>query len=304
MLIVRATLAVLLLAFYVGASSQGISDNKTVGQKNKGTEQPKAPAKVDTSSLEKAIRESIKEASEKPDAHSAEKLDIDRQIRDYTGQLSAFTEKLSDYTRWLVVATVILGVIGIGQGYLTWRSVRVAESALTDLERPYIFVDVSGAGFHEGVSRVMSGRLTLNITQTTYPIEYRFVNHGRTTALLTAIRQRLHFGVAAIPQPIDPLTDPGEPLPQGTAIQGNGDMKYPIDARAAMPDDDSIIKNVLSGRGGVFLYLIGFVRYRDIFGKGHITGFCAKFDQPRNCFILEGRDGYNYTGDEGEETPS
>ena len=51
------------------------------------------------------------------------------------------------------------------------------------------------------------------------------------------------------------------------------------------------------GFEGVDIFLIGFIRYLDIFGNKHITGYCARFDKDANRFALQGGEQYNYTRD-------
>jgi len=103
--------------------AQEPSSGQAVGDQQRKARQHQDTLKFDTSSLEKAIRESVREASEKPDGHGDEKLQIDRQIKEYTGQLATYTDRLSFYTFLLAVATAILGAIGIWQGIQLKRSV-------------------------------------------------------------------------------------------------------------------------------------------------------------------------------------
>jgi hypothetical protein len=295
-LIVRAALAVAMLVFCVSALSQESGKRQAVAKEDKKTEQPKPATSIDTSSLEKAIRESIKEASEKPDADADKKLEIERKLAEYTGQLAVYTKELSQYTSdvslftlLLVFATAILGAIGSWQGYLALRSVRVAESALTDLERPYLFLDLSEEVFPKP-DIMTSGRRRYRFSSNDVPVIYYIYNTGRTAAILT---HRVHRIVDAnseeMPSPINSDVERGEVLPSALAI----DKRCPFSVDWVRKGDS------LSG-----VFLIGFIRYKDVFDRRHITGFCAKFDERTNRFALHGGDGYNYTRDETDETPS
>jgi hypothetical protein len=42
------------------------------------------------------------------------------------------------------------------------------------------------------------------------------------------------------------------------------------------------------------MFLIGKLRYRDIFGVVFEVGFCAVFDRGTSGFLMEGGDDYNY----------
>jgi hypothetical protein len=46
------------------------------------------------------------------------------------------------------------------------------------------------------------------------------------------------------------------------------------------------------------LFLIGFVRFRDIFDKRHITLSCLKFSKRDNWFYFDGDERYNSTHQE------
>ena len=279
-------------------SFTGTDNQKSVANENQKAEQQQPATKVDTSSLEKAIRESIKEASEKPNANANAKAEIDRKLAEYTGQLAVYTKDLSKYTSdvsnftfWLVIATAILGVIGIAQGYLTWRTVTVSESALVDLERPYVFVDFSGPVFTEATIAAPNavGGHTYTIPRDIVSVRYSLYNSGRTAAILTQIRHKIvqTGSDETLPQITDPsvhdLDD--EVFPDGTAIDKTRQFAIDFDNRTAPP-----------GLNGAFL--IGFVRYRDIFRKRHITGFCARLDRRTNRFTLHGDKRYNYIKDE------
>lgn len=298
----RVAIAIVALILCVGASSQEAGDQKTVAKKSQKTEQPKPATSIDTSSLEKAIREAAKEASQKPDADVNKKLEIDRKLAEYTGQLAVYTKELSEYTSdlsrftlLLVVATAVLGAIGGWQGYLALRSVRVAESALTDLERPHVFIWLDFDALPPGVVTLGGDNPQRNFPRSKHPIKYGFVNRGRSPALLTSIRVRLDYQLKnEMPDVIDPMIDTGDVLPAG--IDLSGDRIYERTIEMAVSE--------FTREGNMFL--TGFIRYEDIFEQRHITGFCAKFQNKRNRFVL--RDGddkrYNYRRNEGKKTPS
>src|SRR5258708_10935569 len=95
-----------------GANAQPENKGPT-SDKRQNAEQKNTAQGFDTSSLERAIRESIKDASEKPDPHAEERLKIDRQIGEYTRKLAEYTDKLSSYTLLLAVFTAILAFVAI-----------------------------------------------------------------------------------------------------------------------------------------------------------------------------------------------
>jgi hypothetical protein len=64
------------------AAKAPVADNREASEK-KQTEY-----KIDTSSLERAIRESVREVLQKPDPHTDERLETDRKVVEYTEQLA------------------------------------------------------------------------------------------------------------------------------------------------------------------------------------------------------------------------
>ncbi len=121
------------LSFVGYAWSQNTNNHKPVAPKNQQAEQPKGNPSFDTSSLEKTIREAVKEATEKPDPHADEKAKADRQLVEYTGELAAFT-------KWLVAATILLAAIAIWQGVQLMRTVDLGREEFIAAHRPRIIL--------------------------------------------------------------------------------------------------------------------------------------------------------------------
>ena len=95
----------------------------------------------------------------------------------------------------------------VQQGRLTDKSVRIAERALTELEAPFVFVDVVDTGLE-----VTDGMARLAQTQ----FRFRVTNYGRTPALLTALQTVYRIlDAEVIPAPIDAPHHGGRQLPAG-----------------------------------------------------------------------------------------
>src|SRR6266581_229098 len=84
------------------AQSQEPSHNKAVAQEQKKSKQ----GKPDTYKRPKS------------DERAQEKLQLDRKVVEYTEKLAVYTDKVQRYTFWLVVATVVLGLLGLGTALL------------------------------------------------------------------------------------------------------------------------------------------------------------------------------------------
>jgi hypothetical protein len=86
-------------------------------------------------------------------------------------------------------------------------------------------------------------------------------------------------------------------LPPGTVSAPQRPYKFTINAFANLGDVDDW-ESIANGTARVFL--IGYVRYTDIFSTHYITGFCAVFDRVGRRFVLRGSEKYNYTRIEEE----
>jgi hypothetical protein len=57
------------------------------------------------------------------------------------GESESSDDKIARYTLWLAILTGGLVVTAIGQGYFLLRSAKLAERALTDIERAFVSID-------------------------------------------------------------------------------------------------------------------------------------------------------------------
>jgi len=145
-MLVRLTLIVLALACGTAAASEEPGNQKTVATKGESAASPptpvqELPAGVDTKG------ESRKDAGEPTPQQPAEKARIDRQMTEYTRQLavhanalSKYAGDVSDFTFWLVFATLLLGGIGAWQGFLLHRTVLLARDEFTSTHRPRLIL--------------------------------------------------------------------------------------------------------------------------------------------------------------------
>jgi hypothetical protein len=239
---------------------------------------PEAPLSIKLLNTGKSDAESAQEAADVKD-----KAAQDRWVGDWTVGL----------TIALVGATFLQFIALFVQTTYVRRSVQVAERALTELERPYVYVDVvditaEGSSGWSLADQGIVGRFRLDI-----------INHGRTPADLT----RIHYETTpvaggGIANAVDPATVGGRELPVG------------IVAVAGKPysENETTSASVIQWSGSQIdrhsCWVVGFVRYRDIFGKNHITGFTRVFDPIGGRFVARGGDTYNYSrADKAEDIP-
>jgi len=164
-------------------------------------------------------------------------------------------------------------------------------------ERAYLFFKVIKTGLDVDMSATVTpsdnGRLT-----------YAFANMGRTPAILTEHFNETVFRPRRMGFP-EPLDTSGALIgvnrfPPGVVVAANADHMF-WENTIRMPliygkDWYGFAENT-GDRDNLFL--IGYIRYRDVFGTRYLRGYCAIFNVTGGDFVLIGNDRYNY-----EETES
>jgi len=167
-------LFLILLLIGSNALSQESGHDKSVTQKDQKAEQKRTTTKNGPVPIKKLKAQPIENTRQNPDAHSDEKLKIDRQLAEYTGQLSTFT-------LWLVIATAILGFIGIWQGFQLKPTVDVATFESQPVLSPWI---IQMIGLHQLTA--VSEPITWDAS-----VHFIFENFGKTPGMIREVRADL-----------------------------------------------------------------------------------------------------------------
>lgn len=179
------------------------------------------------------------------------------------------------------IATIVIGAFTCTlwlattqQARLTEASIRIAERALTELEAPFVFVQINSPG------------LTVEGSQTHFGmLQWCVVNYGRTPAsILETFHEIPSVERDHDPPAVDPTQRRGHQLPYGVIAPPNGGRSHDF---PAIP----VPNRPFSTHSPFFL---GFVRYADIFQNRFILGFCFLFDAGSNTWIRALGDEYNY----------
>lgn len=198
----------------------------------------------------------------------------------------------------------IIGAVGLFAVLLTLALNAVATLAATDqartarrsieeLERPYLFARVGGDNSGPPTAFAPERQRM----EPHEPIEYYFVNHGRSPALITRYKRRRYRRrySEGPPPPIDPDGDEGWPAPHGVVVPAGQDsqafqvLEFPGQSTPPQGIDDIEI-----------WYFIGYVVYQDTSGSAeYVKGFCYYYAQlGRQEWYLLGTgqtpDEYNY----------
>jgi hypothetical protein len=194
-------------------------------------------------------------------------------------------------TAVIAIFTIVLVVVSNRQARLTRDSVRIAERALNELEVPFIALKVIDPGLK--VSYTANGApLIMNALSPAMRLKFCFANYGRTPASLLELRAELcATNIGKSPEMIDP--DDPRKVDQFGELIGPGKKSVPM-IRIFREFPDVGAKMNAIDQGGADVFLIGFVRFRDIFDSRYTLGFCAKFDRKGGNFVLDGGKGYNY----------
>lgn len=270
----RFLLLMVLFACALTTSAESPGNKEPVAKKGGKTTQQQEPAKLDTSSLERAIREAAKEAREKPDAHADEKLDIDRQLKEYTGHLAEYTSSLSSYTFWLVVATGVLGIIAVFQ----YRVGRDAADAFPRIERAYVFLD--SAKGRTGARDDWREGGHVNMVRNIW-VDFTIKNHGRTPAILievvTDVRLCRSLSEAANPAHRSEVLVAGRLIAAGES--------GPDDILDTTVDHEALKAVEARPRvKDVRLVFFGKIRYFDVMRVERVTEFWRVFDYETDSF--------------------
>jgi hypothetical protein len=203
----------------------------------------------------------------------------------YDEDRRGFFDKI--WTDPIAAFTAVLAVSTIALWWVTRSMANTSKRALLDLERPIVYGGVSDPGMKVEGQELKSQHLRLSI-----------YNHGRTMARLRRIEWEVRTAPkGGIADPIDPKTIGGRELPAGTVcVSGDpyGEEEN-LFAKFSLDEAASIAALKLS------VWVVGFVRYDDIFGRHHISGFTQVFDAVGEQCVRRGSDAYNYEREERAE---
>ena len=194
--------------------------------------------------------------------------------------------------------TIILVWITGRQAHLTRiaaeaarRSSLVAERALTELERPFLAVDV----LVSGISVDMSGALSFVGERT----RWAAINYGRTPAILVdrLTNWPIEAG-SAMPYAIDPVAQRPQ-FPAGCVSSADKPYGETANLMAEAPIQTMLDQDAWRNRR---IFFNGYIRYQDLLGGLYVNGFCLVFDPLGSRFVRIGGETFNYT--KTEKTPA
>jgi hypothetical protein len=168
-------------------------------------------------------------------------------------------------------------------------------AAVITAERPYIVLKITEPGAEVSEKG--------NISFAGKRLKFKFVNHGRTPALIDEVKEvyRVVEGVVDVPSPLDPMKDRGRLVPIGTVSAGGAPFVGATNLFNNLEDDGAIKMLEAGAWKARRMCFYGFVRYRDSFGTHYINGFLAIYAPEGNVWVLRGDERYNYSRPERPE---
>jgi hypothetical protein len=205
-------------------------------------------------------------------------------------------DPVSYFTLWLVGFTGVLAVSTIGLWIVTWQSgkrqsrdmqesIAVSKRALTELEAPFITIDIVDPGI---------GRSDAKIGHDFMVLRFRIWNHGRTPASIIELVDfiKLRPLGSGLPDEVHPQSATRNTMPYGVIAPPSGpSQEWTHNLFAEMMNALAADPLPLKTQE---VFFVGFVRYETIFGEVYRLGYCFMFDKFSNRWLLAGGDKHNY----------
>ena len=189
------------------------------------------------------------------------------------------------------------------QAKATVAIAEMAEKAVVELEAPYVYVKITDPGFTLGSEiQTIDEIIDEPIGVREHPVPRHFTkigelkyclgNYGRTLAIVTEIFAEVMPPTTLLPAPATNFG--GSKMPHGVIAPAQGvlDREYVVEEMNKFLVDANDRPRYLPGQNN--LYFWGFVRYKDLFDRNYITGFCFMYHPLDGQFVLAGGDVYNY----------
>ena len=202
-------------------------------------------------------------------------------LQTYNGAVGAVA------TVFIAIFTIVLAVISRRQAILTRQSVRIAERALTELERPYLFI--------LDYNWLLTEKAKANDTK--YGWSYFVMNGGKLPAVITGVKYGVKFG-----QSIPFMDDAPHVHGLLTApVIGGGEKREIInklvDEGGDPPHECEIRDGIATIPGSAFRYerVIAkvSVEYDGPVTRGHVTTACWEWHPVKHAFTQHGGPEHN-----------
>lgn len=303
-----ATLVLALLFAVANATMNAPAPNDGVVPKRHKEAQSTIGLVLDTTSLEKTIREVAKDEGGRPDPRAKEKADNDKKIAQYTEELAVYTKNLANYTSLLALITLAVAGIGFWQGKQLKRTVDTAVIEAQPVLSPYV---LEMEQLHKLVP--LGTIMDFAAPQTfTSKILASFENYGKTPAMIRRVQADLFLTLNdQLPSiDYDKLPErqfegaiPGETYHADLADRSAFEVDSTVTVKykefnellaEAENDGDSDFRR---------FFLIGIVVFDDFYGMRHERRFCLKMRFSHTVRFQAQKGGMKYNSSTREKIP-
>ena len=186
-------------------------------------------------------------------------------------------------TEVLAVLTLVLAVASVAAAVAAFLSSKQAAEAAKDLhklERAYVFAKAFGR--YPEVEKPNGLR--------TFRYRVRYFNHGKTPAVLKVLRQTIKF-TDEMPTALPENPRANRVMPDGLVIGPGSSWSWPDQAEITNQEFGILMTNP-----DARCYIYGVLKYEDVMGNEHETGFCWYSEQQKKngLVFLIADTGLNY----------
>jgi hypothetical protein len=218
--------------------------------------------------------------------YETEKARYDRTNQKGTDIVGAekVDDRIARYTRWLAILTAALSASTLLLWWVTRKSANIAERALTDLERAYIFIEKIGGDLDPFVTMIDASGVPRFLIP---DFSVSLVNYGRTAGNID--RGSIRFEILKTIPPEIQAADiaPSHPRAQSAEIIIGPDKTYTFE-RLSFEEPFTREHGEGVKDGTMTIYCHGFFSYLDIFGKSHPIKFCRRYIHAYEEWVPEG----------------
>jgi hypothetical protein len=188
---------------------------------------------------------------------------------------------------YVALFTAVLSASTIALWFSTKRSASIAERALIELEAPFIGLQI----VESGLGARWKSKDHCHIEKTWNGLTFGFVNYGRTAAALLELRDKLQICAKGKMPTLEWSADRKKSYPYGVLV---GPDKTSAESSRLFDNFIDKIGFLTFSEGDSDLFLVGRLKYRDIFTGTFEMGFCAVFNRETSRFLIKGDEKYNY----------
>jgi hypothetical protein len=170
------------------------------------------------------------------------------------------------------------------------RNAKTAELALLSVEIPYLYPFVRSHGIRVGTSQKTGQLAVVGFDYGNEFMRIYFKNFGRTPAEIIEVNTLIRMNMGMPPAFVHPER-PFNPLFGSVVTSGGDSEEFPVALTEGQYQ--TVYRREFDPDMHIF-WLLGYVRYTDVFENEYVRGFTLGFAPNTETFYPMGGEGYNY----------